>query len=1059
MKKKALLLGSLPVLAIASGLFFAGSGDTDGVYRTRTTSNLEQENGTFEAAKEYYRLVMGDYTEEEWERSKALASSIPQDRATFNWIDLGPDNIGGRTRAIVVDRNNINHLYAGSVSGGLFESINRSGTWSKVEEFNQNFAVSSMCQTIDGTFYVATGHSTEGISGGQAGSGARGYGIYKLESDGSFTLLDGTDDYTWVNEIVCDDVNNVVWIACNQGLRKYDAATNTITDVDSGVPSGAVSSLSISKDGNVLVGLGSGLSTIVSNDGGSTFTDVSDDANTPNPIARDGARVEYAISHEKVDGKYRVYASAANSFLRGVWRSADSGINWERIAPAYDGVTPGSFSPFSSGGSGQGGYDNIITVVPGAPDRIILGGIDCYTWNTTGNWEQISQWFLSPTNPNYVHADNHEMVWDSWGRLYIGNDGGVAFSDNAGTETPTFHPANRGYNVTQFYATGFSAHGDVIGGSQDNGTLANWHTGTTWQEHNEVGGGDGFSCHASFINRNIIFSTIYFSALRRSSDRGENSTLFVPNQFTGLGAPCQVGAIDGTGCGQFITNFEMWEHPNDVASLDTLRYIPQEDFSAGDIVQVPSATSQTFIEYTSPIDIVFDDTLNHNPALTIQDTVIVTEEGTDLNLGLLDWEFLFGEYEISEGDSIIISGVEEDDTVVVDDFYETPHYFGTNPDKPGVVIDMGNEEQLFNISFDTLLVVDTKQSWLALDMGGTNGLWMTRNALRFSAPETGWFLAGRNIGSVSSMEFSKDGNYLFIGTWTGNLYRLSGFNSAYSPTEVIEGPTLAGVTYDTLVDYLGTKHVMELTRIGTFGPPVTGIASGAIDDPDHLVVSLGNFGTAANSKVQESTNATGDSPSFSGIGLSPGFGDGASAAGIPCYSVVIDRDDPDVIVVGTEFGIFATEDGGSSWDNVSGGFGNTPVFDMGQNWRTWDEGCKRPGEIYAGTHGRGIWSTDAFLNLPDENDQLDKEKFLPEIKLYPNPVREAGTVEFNLASNEDVTLQIFNLNGQVVRTVNANNLQAGKNQIAFDANELPKGTYILRLSSETMNETTKFIKH
>jgi hypothetical protein len=162
-------------------------------------------------------------------------------------------------------------------------------------------------------------------------------------------------------------------------------------------------------------------------------------------------------------------------------------------------------------------------------------------------------------------------------------------------------------------------------------------------------------------------------------------------------------------------------------------------------------------------------------------------------------------------------------------------------------------------------------------------------------------------------------------------------------------------------------------------------------------------------------------------------------------------------VVGTEFGVFATENGGTTWVNVSGAFGNVPVYDMQQNWRTWNEGCKRPGEIYLGTHGAGIWSSDAFLNLPG-SDNLAKDKFIPNLKLYPNPVSESGMIEFELEENGDVTLQIFNLSGQVVREVKANNLNAGKNLLAFDAQDLSKGTYILRLTSGTLSETTKFIK-
>ncbi len=158
MKKKALLLGSLPAIAIAGGLFLTQSNDSEGKYEPRLSSHLVSEKASIEGMSEYYHLLKGDFTKEDWERSRALAASINKDRSTFNWIDQGLDNIGGRTRAICPDRNSINHVYAGSVSGGLFESVNRGSTWHKVESFSDNLAISSICQTIDGTFYVATGH-------------------------------------------------------------------------------------------------------------------------------------------------------------------------------------------------------------------------------------------------------------------------------------------------------------------------------------------------------------------------------------------------------------------------------------------------------------------------------------------------------------------------------------------------------------------------------------------------------------------------------------------------------------------------------------------------------------------------------------------------------------------------------------------------------------------------------------------------------------------------------------------------------------------------------------
>lgn len=1049
MNKRIFLLGSLSVVAIAAVTVTDFS--PEGIYKVRSME--PQSEPGIEGAFEYYQMLRGDYTKEDWLRAREHMKMMPQDRTTINWIDQGPDNVGGRTRAILVDRNNIHHIYAGSVSGGLFESFNRANEWQLVEGFDANLGISSMCQTVDGTIYIATGHSSENSFGTQ-NSGYRGDGIFKLNTDGvTFSQIPGTSangttasDFDFVNEIVCDTINNVVWIACSGGLKKYIPGSSAPEDVSNGLTSGSCSALSISPDGTVIVASMSGGKTNVSVNGGATFEDRS--GSGTGKIEAGAARNEYAISHEKnSSGKYNVYASCGGSqHLLGIWRSTDNGINWTEIAPAGNGA-PGTFSPFShSTTSGQASYDNIISVQRGNPDRILMGGIDIYSWNYNGNWSQLTQWFYPIQSPQYAHADQHEQVWDAWGRLYVGNDGGVAYSDDGGL---TFVPANRGYNVTQFYGIGFSAHGDVIGGAQDNGTQANYHDNATWRSHDEVGGGDGFSAAISFINRNILFTSTYHGGVRRSNDRGDNSSAFVPSDWA-----CTAGSSEGSeGCGSFYTAFKMWENPKDLNSTDSIDYIPTQAYAANSEVLVPSKTSEKLIKYITPTALIFDDTVEFDPSLTTLDTIIVTSSG-EYNLSILDhilqWDENPGAPPIEPLDSIKFPTL--NDTVVeVIDTILISHYYATNPLAPGDVYDMGNEPEDYNIAWDTIRVQDYYQSWFAIGIGSgydpsAEGVWMTRNALRLSSNSNEWFRVADGLsGTVTTMEFSRDGNHLFIGTSNGSLYRLSGFGQVYSPKK-------SGPQADTLIDWDLGHELTTLTLIETFSSVVTGIA--VEGDVDHVVVTLGEFGSAP--KVYESTNASGGSPTFSSI-----MGSGLEALpAMPYYSVVIDREAPNTILVGGELGVYITENGGTDWAYCSGGaFGATPAFDMGQNWRTWDEGCYKPGAIYVGTHGRGIWSTDAFLTLPGDQDNLAPEKFVSNLKMYPNPVNEVGNIEFALEENADAYVQIFNLNGQLVQEISKSNLISGNNIITFDTSDLPRGTYIVRLTAGSLVETTKFVKH
>ena len=81
------------------------------------------------------------------------------------WVERGPDNVGGRTRAVIFDPNDTSNetVFAGGVSGGLWKNTNISNAnsqWVRVG-IPENLAVS--CIAVDPNnsqiFYVGTGES------------------------------------------------------------------------------------------------------------------------------------------------------------------------------------------------------------------------------------------------------------------------------------------------------------------------------------------------------------------------------------------------------------------------------------------------------------------------------------------------------------------------------------------------------------------------------------------------------------------------------------------------------------------------------------------------------------------------------------------------------------------------------------------------------------------------------------------------------------------------------------------------------------------------------------
>ncbi len=76
---------------------------------------------------------------------------------------------------------------------------------------------------------------------------------------------------------------------------------------------------------------------------------------------------------------------------------------------------------------------------------------------------------------------------------------------------------------------------------------------------------------------------------------------------------------------------------------------------------------------------------------------------------------------------------------------------------------------------------------------------------------------------------------------------------------------------------------------------------------------------------------------------------------------------------------------------------------------------------------------------------------------YPNPFNPTTTIEFSLPSGTDVVLNIYNLNGELIKTLLNRNLTAGKYSVRFDASGLASGTYIYELKAKNFRSAKKMI--
>jgi hypothetical protein len=72
---------------------------------------------------------------------------------------------------------------------------------------------------------------------------------------------------------------------------------------------------------------------------------------------------------------------------------------------------------------------------------------------------------------------------------------------------------------------------------------------------------------------------------------------------------------------------------------------------------------------------------------------------------------------------------------------------------------------------------------------------------------------------------------------------------------------------------------------------------------------------------------------------------------------------------------------------------------------------------------------------------------------FPNPFNPSTTIQFELASNADVTIEIFDISGRKVMSLAAGALSAGTAEVRIDALAAPSGTYLYKVLLDTGAET------
>lgn len=447
------------------------------------------------------------------------------------WTWIGPGNIGGRIRAILIHPTMPSRMWAGSVAGGIWTTANGGTSWSPVNDFMANLSVNTMIiHPFDtNVLYAGTG---EGFFNADA---IRGAGVFK-STDGGVTweqlASTANSGFYFVNRLAISPNGGTLLAATNSGIfRSVDAGgswtqiTTTRTLDTDFHPTDNMQAVAGLANGAALYSVNGGVSWSATSSFG-------------------GARVEIAYARSAPN---TVYASVENASGE-LWRSANAGQTYTRVNTGTNYL------------GGQGWYDNALWVDPTNSQIVIVGGIDL--WRSTNGGStltRISQWQSAPSS---AHADHHAMAahpsFDGVNNrtVFFVNDGGVYRASNVHTVSPTsgWQELNNNLGITQFYgAAGNATTGTIVGGTQDNGTLR-FRTSTGTEGWTTMFGGDGGWSAADPTNSNYFYGEYVYLRIHRSTNAGASSS----NIYNGI-------TDAANSCANFIAPFIL--DPNNANTL------------------------------------------------------------------------------------------------------------------------------------------------------------------------------------------------------------------------------------------------------------------------------------------------------------------------------------------------------------------------------------------------------------------------------------------------------------------------------------------------------------
>ena len=982
-----------------------------------------------------------NYAYNEFLKAKVHASKKKASLSSFQWIQRGPVNVGGRTRCILVDPDDPfkKTWFAGTASGGIWKTTNAGQTWINLTPGLANLSTTTltMVPSDHNVIYAGTGE-------GYGGEGmVTGNGIFKSTDRGAtWTIIsstDGNENFRYVNKIWIDPGNKNIIIAVTNTavLKSVDEGLNWQIKFKNGYRVQDIVQNPLNPD--ILYAGVNTTGVIKSVDKGEKWFKL-------NRGMGMGYRFNLAVS--PVDTSY-VFACVENRIAEmDVYLSVDGGSNWVKQKDKS-----GIFYNFHRG---QGWFNSVIKPHPFNKKEVYVAGV--YMGKVA--FEDS----ISKSAPQVLIADTSGTS----NFLDFINFGGEFFEGgmSTGLKESAVVTINDFVSVELRFGPGKhqKAHRFTVPVDRGPGVVAAEYE---YKNYVDV----PFEVWDTKNNRQLMVSF-------RDQERDSLFNLIIRdpnNDLTGREYIfIQAISYDSINPSPVIAKYG--------GHFEKMMYFFWPTLAA-DQTWTPSSLPESKIQIvfgTSDLRdvttyIIHDDSKNLNLHVDHHDLAVLPGASPADQITLID---------ANDGGVAISSNGGETWTQLTNG-YITTQFYGVAKKPDAYEYIGGMQDNGTWQSPSGTVATNTTEYISRLGGDGFQAVWNKTNTRKLLASiynnnvylstngGGSWRYASNGLNNdgpfISKLTNSKAFPDVVFAVGSQGVYKHTRFgdpffnwelvriqdgwtidNTAYSSMNIKISPANPNIVWAGTGMYKNPKLKVFLSKdfgvtfdtVNNYDLVDMGLMSGMATHPENPAEAFMLFSYQGNPKILRTYDYGKSWTDISGFGT-----DSISSNGFPdviVHDLVISPVDTTMIWAATEIGIFESTDDGLNWHFLDGNLPAVSVFQL----------YYQDDQFVAATYGRGIWTANLWP-VGVKNNQVENKSRL---SIYPNPA--VTYLNFNFTSDRSgmADVRVMSISGQTILS-QKNRIESGEilnRQI--DISGLKPGTYILEVKIGDSSSTGRFIK-